>query len=178
MIASAFRRSGGRFMSAQEFSPKMVVLQICAIQSIFYLCFIGTTTFMAILWGFPYSLYAFFDHMQYSFKTNSKSFLVIMLWINLVGIACILPRIIERTRKCLDFVITLVFIHFIVTWIVSGFPTTGSWWTIWASGAAGCTLLGEYLCLREEQREIRLAPEDASFEEREKIGTEMAEISP
>ncbi len=164
-------------MSAQEFNPKMVFLQILAIQTIFYFSFVSTTVFMGILWGYPYGLKLFFDHSQYSFKTSGKSFLVVMLWINMIIIAFLLPRIIERTRKCLDFVITMVFIHFLISWIFVGFPTTGIWWTVWATGAAVCTLLAEYLCLREEQREIRLAApsEQDAAGEREKI--ELEEIS-
>ena len=147
-------------MSAQEFNPRMIVLQIITIQSVFYLTFIGMTSFLSVLFGLGIRLVSFFDFSFYSFSDSSRTALVVTLWFSLAVVAFMLPRIIERTRKCLDFVITLVFIHLFSTWLVSGFPSLVSWWIVWILGAAGCTLLGEWLCMREEQREIRLGSED------------------
>ena len=143
----------GRFMRSETFNPKMIFYQICVIQSIFYFSFVGSTAFISVLFGFPLSLSSFFDSAQYSWD---HPLLSVMLWTTLCLVAFVLPRVIERTRKCLDFVLTLVVVHLCLTWIVSGFPSRLSWWFVWTVGAAGCTLLAEYLCLREERREIRL----------------------
>ena len=157
IIASAV---GGRFMHAQEFDPRMIILQILAIQSVFYFVFISSASFVSVLFGLSIKLSNFFDFSSYSFDNNSSGTLVAMLWFSLGVVAFLLPRIIERTRKCLDFVITIVVIHIVASWLVAGFPSSVTWWWIWLLGAAGCTLLGEWLCMREEQREIRLGSED------------------
>jgi hypothetical protein len=140
-------------MRSETFNPKMIFYQIIVIQSIFYFSFVGSSAFISVLFGFSLSLSSFFDYSQYSLD---HPFLTVMLWAALCLVAFLLPRVIERTRKCLDFVLTLVIVHLCITWIVSGFPSQWSWWFVWAIGAAGCTLLAEYLCLREERREIRL----------------------
>ena len=178
MIASVLEAvsaaRSGRFMSSQDFNPRMILLQIVAIQSVFYLCFVSSTAFMGVLWGVPFGLKKFFDFSQYCFDSNAQSFMVIMLWLNLIIVAFLLPRIIERTRKCLDFVVTMVVVHLVLSWIIVSFPTSLAWWTVWITGTAGCTLLGEYLCLREEQREIRLS---AGSDEKEGIAaTELGRL--
>ncbi len=160
--------SGGRFLPASEFNPKLILLQILAIQSAFYFSFISSTAFVGTLFGLPVNgLKAFFD-----FSSYSSPWFVAMLYLNLVGIAFLLPHIIERTRKCLDFVLTLVVIHLLISWLAVGFPNAFSWWAVWIAGAALCTLLGEWLCMREEQREIRLGSTD--LDESDKINTVAA----
>ena len=153
----------GRFMGSDQFNPRMILLQILAIQSVFYLVFIGSTSFVSVLFGLGIRLQTFFDFSAYKFSDIPGSTVCSMLWITLGAVALLFPRIIERTRKCMDFVITLVSIHFFASWLVVGFPSTLSWWLVWTSGAVGCTVLGEWLCMREERKEIRLGNEEERF---------------
>jgi hypothetical protein len=146
----------GKFLSS-SFDARLVLLQILCVESLFYLTFVASTVFVKILFGFRFGLYQFFDFKQFSLvEDSSKTTLCIMLWLNLALLAVFLPKIIERTRKCLDFVLTLSLLHLLFSTLYIGFPTTLSWWLVWTVGATICVLLGEYLCMQEEQREIHL----------------------
>jgi len=65
--------------------------------------------------------------------------------------------IVERAKKCLDFVATLFVLHIVLCSLYSGFPTQLWWWLSLFGSALVMTLLGEYLCMRHEMREIRLS---------------------
>lgn len=154
-------------MGSEQFNPRMIFYQIIAIQSLFYFSFVSFGIFLALICGVSgIVLSSFFDFKQYTFDTAQSTIVVISLWTSLAGLAFLLPRVIERTRKCLDFVLTVAILHLLLTCLVSGFPARIAWWSVWTVGCVACTLLSEYLCLRIEQREIRYGPVD----EEEKIG--------
>ncbi|KAN0027497.1 hypothetical protein ACTFIU_010452 [Dictyostelium citrinum] len=67
-----------------------------------------------------------------------------------------LKYIVERSKKCLDHSATVTFIHFIIVWIVSGFPKTVVWWAIQLIGMVLMAMIGEYLCMRKELMDIPL----------------------
>lgn len=75
----------------------------------------------------------------------------------------------ERAKKCLDFAGTAYIIHFIVVLVYSGFPSNFEWyatmivvmsrqpcnrWVVNVMGLAAMAMLGEWLCLQCELREI------------------------
>ena len=65
--------------------------------------------------------------------------------------------IVERAKKCLDFVATLFVLHVVLCSMYSGFPTELWWWLSMFGSALIMTLLGEFLCMRHEMREIHLS---------------------
>lgn len=64
--------------------------------------------------------------------------------------------VVERTKKCLDFTATLHLLHLFLSLVYGGPPVTATWWITVGSGMAGMTVLGEWLCMRREQRDIPL----------------------
>lgn len=62
--------------------------------------------------------------------------------------------LIERAKKCLDFSATLYIIHLLMCIIYGGWPSSITWWVVNGTGVAVMALLGEYLCIRRELREI------------------------
>jgi len=66
----------------------------------------------------------------------------------------------------------MLVVHVVLCWIVGGFPSFYNWLIYIGGGILG-TLLGEYLCMREESKEIRLG---ATKEEREMITEEQGQI--
>uniref|UniRef100_A0A453EZR0 Uncharacterized protein n=1 Tax=Aegilops tauschii subsp. strangulata TaxID=200361 RepID=A0A453EZR0_AEGTS len=68
--------------------------------------------------------------------------------------------VIERAKKCLDFAATLYIIHLFICIIYGGWPASGTWWVVNIVGLAIMSLLGEYLCIRRELKDIpvRLRP--------------------
>lgn len=154
-------------MGSEQFNPRMIIYQIIAIQSLFYFTFVSVGVFLGLICGVSGIVVStFFDFKKYTFDNTHNTIVVLALWTTLTGLAFFLPRIIERTRKCLDFVLTVFIIHFMLTWLVSGFPSRLAWWSVWIVGSIACTLLSEYLCLRIEQREIKYD----MIQEGEKIG--------
>jgi hypothetical protein len=69
----------------------------------------------------------------------------------------LLALIVEKSKKCLDFSVTLFVIHLLLCTIYSGgFPSTWDWWIVNFTGMIIMVLLGEYLCSRKELSDIPL----------------------
>ena len=62
--------------------------------------------------------------------------------------------IVERAKKCLDFTVTMYIIHLFICLIYGGLPSSIAWWVVNGIGAATMAVLGEWLCIRRELREI------------------------
>lgn len=73
--------------------------------------------------------------------------------------AFILSVIVERAKKCLDFSVTIYFIHFMLCSIFDSIPTTWEWW-LTNSIAMIVTVVGsEFLCIRNEMASIPVVHE-------------------
>ena len=70
------------------------------------------------------------------------------------GFLCI---VVERAKKCLDFTATLYIVHFFVCLFHSGLPANVEWWVLHLTGLVIMAVLGEWLCMRREMRDIPLA---------------------
>ena len=81
---------------------------------------------------------------------NLTSVVFIVVW-NRAGF---LVYLVERAKKCLDFSATLYIIHIFICIIYGGWPSSITWWVVNVTGLAVMALLGEYLCIRRELREI------------------------
>ncbi|PNT72311.1 hypothetical protein BRADI_2g42471v3, partial [Brachypodium distachyon] len=68
--------------------------------------------------------------------------------------AAFMLYVIERAKKCLDFAATLYIIHLFICIIYGGWPASITWWVVNIVSLAIMSLLGEYLCIRRELRDI------------------------
>nr|DAD26969.1 TPA_asm: hypothetical protein HUJ06_028437 [Nelumbo nucifera] len=68
--------------------------------------------------------------------------------------ACYILYLIERAKKCLDFSATIYIIHLFMCIVYGGWPSSITWWVVNGTGLAVMALLGEWLCIRRELREI------------------------
>ena len=68
----------------------------------------------------------------------------------------LLAIIVEKSKKCLDFSVTLFLIHIILSSIYGGFPSTWDWWIIHILGMIMMVLFGEYACSKRELSDIPL----------------------
>ena len=68
----------------------------------------------------------------------------------------LLALIVEKSKKCLDFSVTLFLLHIIICSIYGGFPSTWDWWIIHILGMIMMVLLGEYFCSKRELSDIPL----------------------
>lgn len=64
--------------------------------------------------------------------------------------------IVEKSKKVLDFSVTLFIIHFMACVFYNGVPRTWDWWIIHILGTIMMVLMGEYLCAKREMDDIPL----------------------
>ena len=64
--------------------------------------------------------------------------------------------IVEKSKKCLDFALTLFIFHFIFCIAYDGLPRTWDWYIVHILGTIMMVLLGEYLCSKRELDDIPL----------------------
>ena len=111
------------------------------------------------------------------FVINNKSVFVIILYyhnmstfffgkawfiVNIASMICLgsagfMLYVIERAKKCLDFAATLYIIHLFICIVYGGWPASVTWWVVNIAGLAIMALLGEYLCIRRELKEIPIS---------------------
>jgi Integral membrane protein S linking to the trans Golgi network len=70
--------------------------------------------------------------------------------------AVLLAIIVEKSKKCLDFSLTLFLIHLGICTAYAGMPRTWDWWIANILGTIIMVLLGEYICSYWESMEIPL----------------------
>uniref|UniRef100_A0A9L0K1S8 SYS1 golgi trafficking protein n=1 Tax=Equus asinus TaxID=9793 RepID=A0A9L0K1S8_EQUAS len=64
---------------------------------------------------------------------------------------------IRRGKQCLDFTVTVHFFHLLGCWFYSSrFPSALTWWLVQIVCIALMAVIGEYLCMRTELKEIPL----------------------
>ncbi|MCL7033561.1 hypothetical protein MKW94_005342 [Papaver nudicaule] len=71
--------------------------------------------------------------------------------------AGIMLHLVERAKKCLDFSATLYIIHFFICLIYGGWPSSITWWIVNGTCLGLMALLGEWLCIKREMREIPIS---------------------
>ncbi|GAB4850175.1 hypothetical protein Ancab_029470 [Ancistrocladus abbreviatus] len=142
------------FYGAVVWDPWFIVAQIVCLQCLYYLTF---GVFSAILVGSRVSrmsLVYFFDFATVTASTLTGWCVIASLLLSsLAGAGCML-YLIERAKKCLDFAATLYIIHLFICTIYGGWPNSIVWWVVNIIGLGVMALLGEYLCIRRELREI------------------------
>merc|ERR1719440_780134 len=144
----------GKFYGSDKFNPRLISTQIVVMQSAFYLCFITVTVSVDTVVGASHSLSQLFRYQAY--KWNST--LAFSMWVTSLVMAVTLRYVVERVKKCLDFVATYHIFHLFVTWQSAGFPRDVPWWVINIVGAIVAVVLGEYVCMQAEMKDIKLGP--------------------
>merc|ERR1719502_1782140 len=121
-------------------------------QSAFYLCFIAVTVSVDTVVGAPHSLSQLFRYQAYKWYSP----LAFSMWVTSLFMAVTLRFVVERVKKCLDFVATYHIFHLFITWLSTGFPVTFQWWLVNIVAAVVAVVLGEYVCMQAEMKEIKL----------------------
>jgi protein SYS1 len=68
----------------------------------------------------------------------------------------LLALIVEKSKKCLDFTVTLFILHLLISIWYGGFPRRMEWWIVHIAATITMIVLGEFLCSRRELDEIPL----------------------
>ena len=138
------------FYGTSVWDPVLIVAQIASVQALFYinLC----TALYVFLGGStrgPLTLELVFDY-----RTLRGVFPIAAYLVSALAGSVVLYFVVERTKKCLDFTLTLYLFHFVGCSFYGGFPLSVEWWVTIGVSAACMTLAGESLCMKKELRDI------------------------
>lgn len=142
------------FYGAVVWDPWLIVSQIVCLQCLYYLT-LGF--FMSILVGTRVSrmsLVYFFDFSALTTSTGTGWCVIASFLLAALLGAVFILYLIERAKKCLDFSATLYIIHLFICIVYGGWPSSMTWWLVNGTCLALMALLGEWLCIRRELREI------------------------
>lgn len=147
----------GRMMRRHQ-DPVLIVAQMVSLQCLYYAAQGAYFCGVHVLYGFPLSLERFFGTTQ-KLDLRSGAHALELGGVLVAGLcgAALLPVVVERARKCLDFSATLYGAHLCLCLAYSGLAwPRWTWWLAHAAALVAMVVLGEYLCSRRELREIPL----------------------
>ncbi|XP_023547444.1 protein SYS1 homolog [Cucurbita pepo subsp. pepo] len=142
------------FYGAVVWDPWLIVAQIVCLQCLYYLT-LGIL--IATLVGTRVSrisLVYFFDYATITVSTATGWCVIASFLLSALAGAVYLIYLIERAKKCLDFAATLYILHLFICIVYGGWPSSMTWWVVNGTGLVVMSLLGEYLCIKRELREI------------------------
>lgn len=145
------------FYGTVTWDPWLIVAQIVCLQCLYYLT-LGL--FLSMLVGARVSrisLVYVFDYATVTATTVTGWCVIASFLLTALAGSVYLLYLIERAKKCLDFSATIYIIHLFICIIYGGWPSSITWWVVNSTGIAVMALLGEYLCIRRELREIPIA---------------------
>eukprot|EP00252_Welwitschia_mirabilis_P014673 TRINITY_DN3235_c0_g2_i1.p1 TRINITY_DN3235_c0_g2~~TRINITY_DN3235_c0_g2_i1.p1 ORF type:complete len:153 (+),score=11.34 TRINITY_DN3235_c0_g2_i1:660-1118(+) len=150
------------FYGATVWDPWLIISQIVCLQCLYYLT-LGFFMWLLVGTRVPrLTLLFFFDYTLLSTSTVTGWCVLAAFFLSALAGAGYLYLLIERARKCLDFAATLYIIHLFICVIYGGWPSSLIWWISNAIGLAVMALLGEWLCIRRELRDIPVRSNRAS----------------
>lgn len=136
------------------FSLPYVITQISLIQSGFYTIYAVVLLLLDVMFMYRPTLDQIFLPSAFSLS-RAESIVPIIAMVAASALTSYLVRtVVERSRLCLDFVITLFTIHIIACAFYShSFPHNFAWWLFVGFSTLSLTLLSESLCYRRETAE-------------------------
>eukprot|EP00668_Euglena_longa_P045175 GGOE01060802.1.p1 GENE.GGOE01060802.1~~GGOE01060802.1.p1 ORF type:complete len:157 (+),score=34.29 GGOE01060802.1:58-528(+) len=145
-----------------RFDAAYILSQIITMQCLYY-CGLAINLFIIdMILREPLSLSQFFSTEGVSFTKLSGWAIIISYVLAAVESGGFLYLVVERSKKCLDFTLTLFVLHFLACVAVYGFPVNVEWWLLIVLSTAIMTLSGEWLCMKRELQEISLMGVDGA----------------
>ena len=149
-------RTANTNSNASQFNPRLILSQMISLQSFHYLI-------LGVIFQINHVLFATSITMDRIFTAKYLDVWSATGWIDNAAIlfssifgAVLLAIIVEKSKKCLDFSVTLFLIHIVTCSIYGGFPSTWDWWIVHTIGLIIMVVLGEYLCSKKELSDIPL----------------------
>ncbi|XP_027344415.1 protein SYS1 homolog isoform X1 [Abrus precatorius] len=142
------------FYGAVVWDPWLIVAQIVCLQCLYYIT-LGFLLFILVgTRDSRMSLVYFFDFVTITTSTITGWCVIASFLLTSFAGAVYMLYLIQRAKKCLDFSATLYIVHLFICIVYGGWPSSLTWWVVNVTGIAVMALLGEYLCIRRELREI------------------------
>lgn len=142
------------FYGAAIWDPVLIVSQIVANQCLFYLSLGLLEALFLRSHGRQLTIMYIFSWRQLDFQNYVGWTLILANLLNSLLSSVYLLWIVERAKKCLDFASTCFAFHLLFCCLYGGFPANLEWWATNTLGLLIMSLVGEWLCVRREMREI------------------------
>ncbi|KAL3799190.1 hypothetical protein ACHAW5_005467 [Stephanodiscus triporus] len=141
----------------QSFNPKLILSQILCLQCFHYLV-------LGCIFQMNHVLFATSVTIDRIFTDEYLDVWSALGWIDNAAVltssfvgSLLLAVIVEKSKKCLDFSVTLFVIHVVLCSVYSrGLPATWDWWIVHFAGMIMMVVLGEYFCSKRELSDIPL----------------------
>lgn len=154
LFRNRFRTMPGHFRS-NVWDPVLIISQIVTLVCEFYCVFGLWIYLMDIIGKFDASRDQIFTQTDLDLLEDSGRVNVIAFLLNSLTSALALWFVVQKSKLCLDFSMTVHFFHFLCCWIYNGhIPQTLPWWIINIISVALMTVIGEFLCMRSEMKAI------------------------
>ena len=155
MISSIHALNAAR----NNFNPQLIISQILCLQCYYYIA-------LGLIFQCNYILFGLGSiTLDRLFTDTYLNIWSAAGWVDngavlsasIVG-SILLTILVEKSKKCLDFSITLFVLHLLVCTLYTGgsIPSTWDWWIIHFIGMIIMVLFGEYLCSKKELSDIPL----------------------
>ncbi|XP_050383785.1 uncharacterized protein LOC126800458 [Argentina anserina] len=144
------------FYGAVVWDPWLILVQIVCLQCLYYLT-LGF--FLAALVGTRVSrmtLVYFFDFATVTVSTVTGWCVIASFVLSALASAGYLYLLIERSKRCLDFSVTVYIVHLCICIGYGGWPSSITWWVVNGTGIGVMAWLGIYLCMKRELQEIMI----------------------
>ncbi|KAF9583058.1 hypothetical protein BGW38_010337 [Lunasporangiospora selenospora] len=147
----------GTVFRATQWDPTLILSQIVCLQAIWYVS-ISTIVFTLFKFsGTDITLDAILNYREIR-ADNAQGMLLSLAWLlnSLVGVYLLL-KIVTRARLVLDFSLTLLLYHVVLTTLYSDHvPSTFLWWALNGTTCGIMIFGGEYVCMQQEMEPIVL----------------------
>ncbi|CAM9962340.1 unnamed protein product [Ascophyllum nodosum] len=139
-----------------QFDPKLIICQIIALQSFYYVVMAGFLGSFRAIFGTHVGTKLMFSAKVVSLSTTAGWTATCCQLLTAFAGTILLPVIVERAKKCLDFTSTLYITHLVICSCYDGIPKNWEWWILQFVSMTLMVVLGEYACSRRELRDIPL----------------------
>ena len=132
----------------------MIWMQIIIMQSVFYLTLSWLVYVLSSISGWYTHSGHIFSKEAFSISHGSKiTWLAYIIMTPIMTIITVF--VVERSIKVLDYILTLFFYHFLLCWLLYGFPNSLSWYVGNLIIFTSLILASEQAWLKQELQEIK-----------------------
>jgi len=143
---------------SQKWDPWLIISQIIAVQSLYYLGLGFWTLFITFAIDRAPSLDYLFSYEVLHVSHWKDRLFTIVFFLNAITSALAIVYIVGRYKQCLDFSVTIHLYHFLACWMYnSQCPRVFSWYMTQVLCIIIMTILSEHLSKKYELRNIPLA---------------------
>ncbi len=151
-----------------NFNSSLIILQIISMQMLFYSGLSLFYIFFDFTFGLPLHFGQFFHFSSFNTDHYYGIISIVSSFLNIPIIIIGLIYIVVKANKVLDFISTVYIIHLIICLFYNKFVFFNIGW-IFINGVCFLmtVLIGEYICLKFEQQEIKFLENILSFVHKE-----------